>query len=170
MSGSIALAAICLIAASLLFIKLRFANTGQIDEVINSLVAADSEKVPEILEKVRELGPAAQLRLQSRDVDHRKPIEQTRIRLGLLSSEPDQVIPLRDAMLKSDLEEFMLIRSELDQYKQKLTDGLWQVATDQNAEQTQRLRASCALASYAPTNPRWNAILTRFTDDLISAR
>ncbi len=54
-------------------------------------------------------------------------------------------------------------------HKDKLTETLWQVATDEQRDAAQRFQAAAALAEYAPDDERWQATAPFVAQHLTSA-
>ncbi len=83
--------------------------------------------------------------------------QKLRLSLGLLASDPDQVVYLSGQLLQAEPEDFCVIRDFLVDHANRFVPQLWQVLADQQ-DGDKRLHAAAALASYDPTNPLWETI------------
>jgi serine/threonine protein kinase/formylglycine-generating enzyme required for sulfatase activity len=78
--------------------------------------------------------------------------------LALLPVDAGQVDYLYGRLLRAKPEEVLVIRAALQGYKQDLTERLWTLLEDPKKGQDERLRAACALAAFAPDDPRWEKV------------
>jgi hypothetical protein len=69
-----------------------------------------------------------------------------------------QVEYLYGRLLKAQPQEVIVIREALFDHQQDLTERLWILLGNPQQDQDQRLRAACALAAFAPDNPRWEKV------------
>ena len=125
------------------------------------LLQAATEDVPDI---VREMGPFrrwldAPLRaayvhaLAKHDIRR-----QLHASLGLLPVDRGQVSYLRDRLLSALPQELIVIREAVQPHAAKVGPWLWEVALDAKRLPGERLRAACALATYAPDDARWQSV------------
>jgi formylglycine-generating enzyme required for sulfatase activity len=89
------------------------------------------------------------------DGDRRKQLHAS---LALLPADPNQVEYLYGRLLHAEPHEVSVIRGALLPHKAELSDRLWGVLDDAQADPDQRFRAACALASYTPEDPRWEKV------------
>jgi serine/threonine protein kinase/formylglycine-generating enzyme required for sulfatase activity len=89
------------------------------------------------------------------DNDRRK---QLHVSLALLPVDPGQVEYLSGRLLEAEAHEIAVIRGALLPHQAELTGRLWDLLEDRQADGDRRLRAACALAAYAPADPRWEAV------------
>jgi serine/threonine protein kinase/formylglycine-generating enzyme required for sulfatase activity/tetratricopeptide (TPR) repeat protein len=137
--------------------------------LVESLVRADTQQVPEI---VRQLGEYAQLA----DPELRQKfgqaeegcVEKLHLALALVDHDDRQVEYLYNQLLRADAARFPVIRDALRSYQDRLKDRLWSVLTSQgNDPEQERLRAAGALASYDPQSPKWNEVAVEVTNQLM---
>ena len=127
----------------------------------NRLLQAATEDVPDI---VREMGPfrpwldgplrEAYANALSRH-DARRELHAS---LGLLPVDGGQVGYLRDRLLAATPQEMVVIREGLRSHAAEVSPWLWEVAVDAKRLPGERLRAACALATYAMDDGRWQRI------------
>jgi formylglycine-generating enzyme required for sulfatase activity len=84
--------------------------------------------------------------------------KQLHASLALLPVDSGQVEYLCERLLKSDPQEEVVIRSALLSHKADLTERLWELLENPKKDQEQRFRAACALAVFAPDDPRWEKV------------
>lgn len=85
--------------------------------------------------------------------------------LALLPSDPGQVGFLWRRLLDAQPEEFAVIRGGLAPHKDELVGLLWAELANRDRDLDVRFRAACALAAYAPDDPRWGQY-----SDLVAAK
>jgi serine/threonine protein kinase/formylglycine-generating enzyme required for sulfatase activity len=86
------------------------------------------------------------------DNDPRKRLHAS---LALVPVDSGQVEYLYGRLLKGEPQEVVVIREALSDHKAALTERLWTLRENPGNDQDQRLRAACALAAFAPDDPRW---------------
>jgi serine/threonine protein kinase/formylglycine-generating enzyme required for sulfatase activity len=84
--------------------------------------------------------------------DSRKQLHAS---LALLEVDPGQVAYLYGRLLRAEPHEVAVLREALHPYRDQMTNRLWDVLMNRHNHQDLRFRAACALASYAPDDPRW---------------
>jgi len=90
-----------------------------------------------------------------KDKDFRKQLHAS---LALLPVDSGQVKYLYERLLQGDPQEVIVIRESLLGHKADLTEQLWTLLENPQSEQDQRFRAACALAAFAPDDPRWEKV------------
>jgi formylglycine-generating enzyme required for sulfatase activity len=83
------------------------------------------------------------------------PRKRLHASLALVPVDSRQVEYLCERLLKADPQEVIVIRGALSDHKQDLTERLWTLLENPKNDQDQRFRAACALAAFAPDDPRW---------------
>jgi len=83
------------------------------------------------------------------------PRKQLHTSLALLPVDSRQVEYLYERLLKGEPQEVVVIREGLLGHKADLTERLWTLLENPKNDQDQRFRAACALAAFAPGDPRW---------------
>ncbi len=80
-----------------------------------------------------------------------------RINLALLPVDASRADYLYEQLLRGPNEPFLIVREGLAarDFSEKLIPRLWQVVEDDEETDEVRLRGACALADYAPDDPRW---------------
>ena len=86
------------------------------------------------------------------------PRKQLHASLALLPVDSGQVDYLYERLLKGEPQEVVVIREALLGHKADLTERLWTLLENPKNDQDQRLRAACALAVFAPDDPRWEKV------------
>ena len=76
------------------------------------------------------------------------------LRLALLPVDEEQADQLYQSLLEAKPEQFAVIRGALVPHKEKLLEPLCSELVDQTHDPDKRFRAACALAEYAPDDPR----------------
>ncbi len=84
--------------------------------------------------------------------------KQLHASLALVPVDAGQVDYLTERLLKGDPSEVVVIREALSGHKGDLTGQLWALLEDPKTDQDRRLRAACALAVFAPDDPRWEKV------------
>jgi formylglycine-generating enzyme required for sulfatase activity len=96
------------------------------------------------------------------------PRTQLHASLALLPVDSGMVVYLYGQLLKAPPQEIIVIREALFEHKHALTEPLWTILENPKAGRDQRLRAACALASYAPDDPRWKKVRGDVAATLVS--
>lgn len=78
--------------------------------------------------------------------------------LALLPVDPQQADYLYERLLKADPQELVTIRTALLHRQPGIAERLWTLLNDPKNDQDQRFRAACALAEFAPEDPRWRSV------------
>jgi formylglycine-generating enzyme required for sulfatase activity len=84
--------------------------------------------------------------------------QQLHASLALLPVDSGQVEYLYGRLLQGQPQEVVVIREALSDHKQDLTERLWLLLENPKKDQDQRFRAACALAAFAPDDPRWEKV------------
>jgi formylglycine-generating enzyme required for sulfatase activity len=140
-------------------------------EQVRRLLDAETERVPEIIEEIKDFRPWTEPLLKAADAEavRNEPqstseVERARqarrhlhTSLALLPGDPAQVKYLYDRMLSAQPREVAVIAEALESRKKELIDPLWRVVDQpEPGRESQRLRAACALARYDSSSLRWN--------------
>jgi len=89
------------------------------------------------------------------DNDRRKHLHAS---LALLPVDANQSDFLKERLLHGDPDEVRVIRQALLDHQQNRTDGFWELLEHPANDPDQRFRAACALAAFAPNDPRWDKV------------
>jgi formylglycine-generating enzyme required for sulfatase activity len=81
--------------------------------------------------------------------------KQLHTSFALLPIDPAQADYLYERMLTGEPLELVMIREALLDHQFDLTGRLWAMLEDPKNDQDRRFRAACALAAFAPDDPRW---------------
>ena len=124
------------------------------DRVLESVI----EDVPGIVEELRPyrrwINPL--LRQARNEAEaQRDARKQLHASLALLPVDSGQAQYLSDRLLTGGPQEVVVIRQALMSHKQNDTEQLWALLEDSQSDPHQRFRAACALAVFAPDDPRW---------------
>jgi serine/threonine protein kinase/formylglycine-generating enzyme required for sulfatase activity len=89
--------------------------------------------------------------------------------LALVPVDAGQVDYLYGRLLDAEPQEVAVVRDALLAHKDGLVEGLWAaVGRPDPGHEGRRLRAACALASYAPEDPRWGKSAAPVAEQLVS--
>jgi serine/threonine protein kinase len=127
------------------------------DQVLN----APTSEVPGLVENLapyrRWLNPLLQQEYAQaqRDQDRHKQLHAS---LALAPGDPAQKDYLSQRLLDAQASEITAIRKALEPYQAQLREDLWALLVDPQADLDRRFRAACALAAYAPDDPRWQEV------------
>jgi formylglycine-generating enzyme required for sulfatase activity len=83
------------------------------------------------------------------------PRKQLHASVALLPAHSGHIEYLYDRLLAEQSQEVVVIRAALSDHKLVLAPRLWALLEDPKKDQDQRFRAACALAAFAPDDPRW---------------
>jgi energy-coupling factor transporter ATP-binding protein EcfA2 len=148
---------------ALVLIALTFAGWWTVGALeararVENLLTAKTADVPDIIrgmEPYRRWGNRlvrGAYEAAERDGNERR---QLHAGLALVAVDPDQVKFLQGRLLRGDPEEVLVIRQALLKHHRNITDGLWELVKNAANDPDQRFRAACALAVFAPEDPRW---------------
>jgi serine/threonine protein kinase/formylglycine-generating enzyme required for sulfatase activity len=90
------------------------------------------------------------------------PRRQLHLSLALLPTDPGEAEYLYERLLTAAPQEVPILRTALLPTKDRFTERLWEELANRQGDPDRRLRAACALAAYAPDDPRWG----RFSGDV----
>src|SRR5262249_18602186 len=127
--------------------------------LVDSLITAKTEDVPNIIKDMASYQPLVGLRLR-RQYDASPPGSAARLHLSLalLSFDATQVDYLRKRSLSATPSELRVIRDALRPFGQDLKEGLWKLLQGPDATRQQRIRAASLLAGFDPDNPLWTKV------------
>lgn len=136
---------------------------------VDSLLSANPEAVPALLEELWQeeelVLPRLQDLRQSQDLSAR---ERLRVDLALIRAEPTLRRSIQDRMLRAEVDEILGIRQALAAYREESIAELWPIASNEQEEDSVRLRASCALARLDPSSPNWDTVVRHVASALAS--
>ena len=84
--------------------------------------------------------------------------KQLHASLALLPVDSGQVDYLYGRLSRANRRKSIVIREALLDHKQDLMEKLWTLLENPKNDQDQRFRAACALAAFAPDDPRWEKV------------
>ncbi len=134
------------VKAQLLLDRLRESTTADVPGIVKDM-AAYRLWVDPLLQDAY-----AQAEMEK---DTRKQLHAS---LALLPVDSGQVDYLYGRLLKGEPQEVIVIREALMGHKADLIERLWSLLENPKNEQDQRFRAACALAAFAPDDPRWEKV------------
>ncbi len=139
----------------------------RLDAKVDSLLSANSESVPVLLEELWQEEQSVLARLRElRETDDLSASQRLRVDLALIRSEPSVRGSVQERMLKADVNEVCAIRQALAGCREESAEELWEIARNEREEDSIRLRASCALATLDPSSPNWTAMGTHIASNL----
>jgi formylglycine-generating enzyme required for sulfatase activity len=89
------------------------------------------------------------------DNDRRK---QLHLSIALLPADPGQLESLYGRLLEADAQELPVLREALRPHQAEVSQRLWPILVDRQADMDRRFRAAAALAGYAPEDRRWEQV------------
>ncbi len=161
----------------------RSKHTVMVDGLVQQLLDADSVRVPGIIAKLHENSEQAKPLLQQvcKDAvqaetnDKTPPPEKAKharqhllASLALAQDDRTQVPFLTEQLLKANAQDIAMIRDTLARYQEEVVGQLWEAA-NLKPQRPERLRAAGALATYAPDDAQWSAVVGPVVDDLLLA-
>ncbi len=139
------------------------------NSLVEQLVKADIAQVPGIVASLAAYRPWAdpQLKQQENNARGGSP-QRLHLALGLLPVDAGQTDYLQEQLLVVTPTEFPILRDALLPYKDEIIGPLWQVALGPKTPSERRFQATCALATYAPDDKRWEEISSLVANHLVS--
>jgi formylglycine-generating enzyme required for sulfatase activity len=164
--GVLLLALLVSTAAAFWFVEQR--QQARASALVDSLTTAEPAAVPGLLDQLEEYGSRARPllveRLGKAESDSRAWLH---LRLALLPGDAGQLDVLAEYYLHTRPDELLLVRQRLAPYGTGLVGHFWAVLTDPQAGGDRRALAACALAAYAPADPRWRDVGTEVVHLLV---
>ncbi len=165
-------------------------NATRAEGLVDALEKADVTQVPPIVHNLADYRAWADTLLKSRLQQAKTGSHQAlNLRLALLPVDQGQLELLRDELLVDTPQQFPIVRDALLERAQSeaspgdpspaktgapaalpawwssaVVEPLWSAAQDPNRNFSPRFQAACALATYAPDDPRWK-LLGKFAAD-----
>lgn len=149
------LAAIVLMAVVGSLIALERQNATHAKGLVDALVKANTPEVPQIVSDISDYRRWADPLLHEKYGRARDgSTEKLHLAIALFPVDKTKRGYLRKHLLTVPTSQFPVVRDALLPDKQKLIEGLWDDATN-NDDADIRFQAACALASFDPKNKRW---------------
>jgi hypothetical protein len=127
--------------------------------LVEQLVAADMAEVPAIVQKLAGYRRWADpLLLQEYTKAAQGSNRKLHLALALVPVDDAKIAELRDDLAQVSPTAFALVRDALLTHRDRVIEPLWSVALDAKRGAQERFQAGCALATYAPEDPRWSQI------------
>ncbi len=154
-AGSAALAVALLSAVAALATR-RAEGLGLVDQ----LATAELSRVAALVERLEGHATWTRPRLRASLAASRPGSpERLRLSLGLLPHDTGQAGPLLDTLLTADAPTLLVIRSALGRHAREASLAKLRASLDDaTLADPARFRAACALAEWAPDDPRWAAL------------
>jgi serine/threonine protein kinase/formylglycine-generating enzyme required for sulfatase activity len=168
LAGFVAVLGIAAVGFGIATVSILNAQRQRTLAQIDSLLNADPNAVPTILENLKPFDSTVTPRLKERSKQELTDSQRWRLSLALLPHDPTQVDYLRDRLLESPPADFEIIRDGLWDYRERLADYFWTIAEDKGGDSERRFRAACALARFSPDHKRWGDIAAFVSQHLIS--
>ncbi len=125
------------------------------------LLEASTPELPGIVKDLapfrRWLDPLLDEAYRQAEREH-DPRKQLHASVALLPADHGQLDYLYERLLTGQPQEVIVIREALSGHKLILTPRLWALLEDPKKDQDQHFRAACALAAFAPDDPRWEKV------------
>jgi eukaryotic-like serine/threonine-protein kinase len=137
--------------------------------LVKRLIAADTAEVPGIIREMHAYRRWADPLLRREDGEAKPGSHQKlHLDLALLPVDESKIAQSRDDLLRVSPDRFAVVRDALLPHRDGVAEPLWNVALDTNRETSPRFQAACALATYAPDDPRWGQINKIVADHLMT--
>jgi formylglycine-generating enzyme required for sulfatase activity/tRNA A-37 threonylcarbamoyl transferase component Bud32 len=125
--------------------------------LVEALATSETGGVPSIVRELEDrrewADPLLRQSLASAPVGSKRWLHA---RLALLPTEPDLAVPLAEYLPRCAPDEIVVVRDALKPHAGAMTGRLW--AEADGDRDGRALRAACALAGYAPDDPRWRTL------------
>jgi eukaryotic-like serine/threonine-protein kinase len=149
------------VAVVALFSAREINGRFQAGALVKRLVAADMTEVPGIITELSAYRRWADPILREQYVQAPKGSNQKlHLDLALLPVDQSHMADLRDELRVASPSPFVVVRDALPPDKENVIEPLWSAALDSQQKAQERFQAACALATYAPDDPRWGRINT----------
>ncbi|MGO8752342.1 MAG: protein kinase domain-containing protein [Thermoguttaceae bacterium] len=136
---------------------------------VDALRRAEISQVPYLIEGFKpfhdEIVPQLRHLLQEPRLDEK---ERLRLSLAMVADDEGQVAYLQDRLLNAEPAELLVICGALLSHRDDLAAELWRSVEDPAVAKDRRFRATCALATFDPTSPRWEKAGTSVAESLVS--
>jgi formylglycine-generating enzyme required for sulfatase activity len=140
-----------------------------VEGLVNELLSAKIEKVPETIDKLELQRSLAEPLLKEKYQNTTQPAEKLHAALALLRQDKSYLDFVYEKMLAAEPQTVATLVKELDRHKEDLLDRLWQVVGNPPAgKETQRLPAACALAQFDPNAEKWPKASKDVADDVLA--
>jgi serine/threonine protein kinase/formylglycine-generating enzyme required for sulfatase activity len=138
--------------------------------LVQAVIGAEVAQVPDIIRKMADYRQWTD-RLLRKEYDKAGDKSQPRLHasLALLPVDRTQVAYLYERLLDAEPHEVPVIRDALASHKDELLEKLWAVVEKpEKGKESQRLRATAALAKYDSENEKWGQIQEAVGNDLVA--
>ena len=137
--------------------------------LVERALDAETSQVPDIVQAMenysRYVVPELRQILQKHPDGSRQKLHAS---LALLPHDPSQVQYLLERLKTSSAQEFSVIEQALKTHSQDLIPRLWSILESAAIGDKQILPVASALASYDPTNLRWETLSTKIAQTVIA--
>ena len=154
-----------------LVIMLGVAVSGRLraEALLEGLKTAETANVPGIVEQMAPYRRWVEQPLRVR-LARSAPNSQEALhyQLALLPDDPAQVGPLAGQVSAAHPEDIHVILKAMEGRESTVIDQFWDVLLDQEVHGSPKVRAACALAAFAPGDPRWPDVAPDVVEGLIA--
>jgi serine/threonine protein kinase/formylglycine-generating enzyme required for sulfatase activity len=127
--------------------------------LVDELFKAEMGEVPGIVHEIGKIRRWTDPLLRQKDTSaSEKSDKKLRLALALLPVDESKIDELRDGLLRVSPGEFPVVRDALLAHRDRLLEWLWTAALDPRIDAQMQFQAACALATYAPDDPRWSRL------------
>jgi formylglycine-generating enzyme required for sulfatase activity len=157
------------VAVVALFSAREINGRFQAAALVKRLVAADISEVPGIVGELSIYRRWADPMLREQYLEAPNGSNQKlHLDLALLPVDQSRVADLRDELRVVSPNPFVVVRDALPPDKESVIEPLWSVVLNSQQQAQERFQAACALATYAPEDPRWGRINVFVAGRLVS--
>ena len=147
----------------------EYQQSTQAEALVQRLLDADTPQVPNIVGDLRRyrhwVDPSLRSELEKRPNDSRQKLNAS---LALLPVDATQVDYLFNRLLTSRTSELPVLRESLKTHRTTLTPKLWTILESAQPDDASLLPAASALASYDPKNAKWEVVVGKVAQALVS--
>jgi serine/threonine protein kinase len=127
--------------------------------LVDQLLVADLNEVPDLVKKLDDYRNQTDPKLIGILNDENTPgKERLRASLALLPVDQGQLDYLFNRLPNADLDELLVLRRQLEPWRSRLVERLWQRVEEDGLSTDKKLRLACVLAVFAPSDSRWTRL------------
>src|SRR5439155_17134028 len=127
--------------------------------LVSRLLVADIGQVPQIIQALDSYRDRTDKELAGIAQDPtRPPPERLRASLALVPVDERQLPFLLSRLLIAEPEDLLVIRGQLEPWRDRVVESRWGMTRDPGADMGQRFRAATGVAAFVPRGARWGCL------------